>query len=53
MDTLHTSRRDKDIGRSKSACTSRRCHFFGENDLANLVEVGVGENEANVTLDVW
>jgi hypothetical protein len=47
---FHTgvSGRNEDIGGSDGASSGWRSDFFGENDIAGLVEVPVGEDETDV-----
>jgi hypothetical protein len=51
---LHTgvSGRDVDIGGSESTGTSRSSDLVGEDNVTNLLEVLVGEDETDVTLDM-
>ncbi|KAI6766398.1 hypothetical protein HG531_011620 [Fusarium graminearum] len=51
---LHSgvSSRNPDVGRGESTGTSGSSDLVGEDNIANLLEVLVGENETDVTLDV-
>src|SRR5690349_11284665 len=46
------SRLDEDIQRSESTSSSRGLNFIGYNRIANLLEVGICEDEADITLNV-